>query len=112
MGGKATYFGVEVGGVGDSDSDGLISDSHNYEGGINQIGPPNERGHRIAASTEGERAILRPEFGGLMRIARIARPGASYDTSATTQSSFESKLAISKKVKFLTESKRKKSHRK
>ena len=83
---------MEIGKVSDSDFECVILDSDNYEDKINQVGIPNERGRqRNVALTEEEPAILRSELGKLMRIARIARPGAIYDASAAAQTFPEGK---------------------
>ena len=49
--------------------------------------------------TEAGKTILRSELGKLMRIARIARPGAIYDASAAAQTFPNEEM-----VGFLTES--------
>ena len=48
MGNRATYFGKGVETVIDSDFEGLISDSANYGGGINQIEISHERRTQMA----------------------------------------------------------------
>ena len=71
--------------VSGSDPDGVILDPDNYEGGINHIEIPHERArHRNGALMAGQ-TILRSELGKLMRIARIPRPGAIYDSSVAAQ---------------------------
>ena len=66
MGGnKATYLGIGIGGVGDSDFEGIIPDPDNYGGKINQIATPHGRSKgRTDALTEEEeeQSILRSEF--------------------------------------------------
>ena len=60
---KATYLGMGVEKGADSDSEGIIPDSDNYEGGINRTEIPHERTkHRNEALTEEEQAILRTEL--------------------------------------------------
>ena len=94
MGDKATYLGMEIDKVIDSDFEGLISDSNNCAGKINQIEIPHGRTNRWTdALTEAERAISRSELGKLRRIARIARQGAIYDASATAQPFTEGEFA-------------------
>ena len=62
-GDKATYFGMAIGEVSDSDFDGLISDPGNYEGRINQIEIPRERANqRNEALTEAYRSTSRSEL--------------------------------------------------
>ena len=79
--------------VGDSDSECIISESDNYEDKFNQIGIPHARTRgRTDAWAEEEQSILRSELGKLMRIARIARPGAIYDASAAEQTFTESQI--------------------
>ena len=86
VGDKATYLGMGIGKVDESDSEGIILDSDNYEGGINHVEIPHERAKRRNESlTEAGETILRSELWKLMRIARIARPGAIYDASAAAQ---------------------------
>ena len=63
----------------DSDCEGIISYSDNYEGEINHIEIPHERTKKRNESLTEEQSILRSGLGELMRIARIARPGAIYD---------------------------------
>ena len=46
MGDKATYLGMEIDKVIDSDFEGLISDSNNCAGKINQIEIPHGRTNR------------------------------------------------------------------
>ena len=85
-GNKATYSGMEIEKAIDSDFEGVVLDSDNYEGGINQIGITHERTkRRNVALTEEEQDISWSELGKLMWVARIARPGAIYDTSAAAQ---------------------------
>ena len=73
-----------VGKLSDSDSEGLILDSDNFVGKISRIEIPHERAkERNGALTEEDQASLRKVLGELMWIARIARPGAIYDASAT-----------------------------
>ena len=85
-GGKATYLGMEIEKVSDSDSEGIIIGPDNYEGEINHIEIPHERTRpRNDAIAEEEQTIPRSELGGLLRIARISRPGAIYDASAAAQ---------------------------
>ena len=62
---------------------GVALGANNYEGGINHIEISHERTRAPGEpSTEDEQTILRSELGKLMRIARIARPGAIYDAPA------------------------------
>ena len=68
----------------DPDCDGLILDPDNYEDKINHIEIPHGGSKKIPeALTEADQAILRSELWKLMRAARIARPGAICDASAT-----------------------------
>ena len=70
----------------DSDSVGVILGPGNYEGEINYNGILHEMARRRnGALTEEEQSISRSELGELIRIARIARPGAIYDASAGAQ---------------------------
>ena len=63
-GNKATYLGMGVGKVSDSDFEGLISDPDNYEGEINQIEIAHERtNRRTDALAMGEQAVLRSGLG-------------------------------------------------
>ena len=65
------------------ESDGIILDSDNYEGGIKHIEISYERTRTPdEPSTEDEETISRAELGKLMWVARIASPGAIYDSSA------------------------------
>ena len=85
-GGKATYLGMEIERVGDSNFAGITPDSDNSEDEINQIEILHERTRRRKdALTEEEQAISRSELGEFIRIARIARTGAIYDDSAAAQ---------------------------
>ena len=56
---KATYLGMGIGKVSDSDYDGIMLDSDNYEGAINHIEIPRDRTrHRNKSLTEEEHAIF------------------------------------------------------
>ena len=79
-------FGDGAWEVVDSDSEGIILDSNNYEDEIDHIGIPHERARgRNEAITEEDHAISRSELGKLMGVARIERPGAIYDAAADSQ---------------------------
>ena len=81
---------MEIGKVSDSDFEGLILDSDNYEDKIDQIEIAHEReNQRNGSLTEASQSILRSELWKLMRIARTARPGAIYDASAAAQTFIE-----------------------
>ena len=87
MGGNgSTYLEEGVAKTNSEEPDGIILDSDNYDGEINHIGISHERTRTPdePPKDDGE-AILRSELGKLMRIARIARPGAIYDVSAAAQ---------------------------
>ena len=72
---------------------GIIPDSGNYEGEIDNIEISHERTrHPNEPLTEEEHAIWRSGLGKLMRIARIARPGAIYDAPADAQTFPEGEL--------------------
>ena len=78
----------------DSDFEDIISDPDKYADKINQIGIPHGGANRgTDALTEAEQSILRSELWGLIRIARIARPGAIYDASAAEQTFTECEIA-------------------
>ena len=63
-GDRAAYPGIEIAKVGDSDCEGLILDSDNYEGEINQIEIAHERtNRRTDALAMGEQAVLRSGLG-------------------------------------------------
>ena len=60
---KATYLGNEVGKVGDSDFDGIILDSDNYEDKINHVEIPQAMPkRRNGALAEEEKALSRSEL--------------------------------------------------
>ena len=55
-------------------------------GEIDHIGIAHEgTSHRNGAQTEEEETISRSELGKLIRIARIERPGATYDAPGAAQ---------------------------
>ena len=59
---------------------------NDYEGAIRDISIlPSSSRQKGEPLTEAEQFTLRPELGKLMRIARIARPGALYDDSVSAQ---------------------------
>ena len=63
--------------------DGIIPDSVNYGEEINHIEISHERTRTPNEPlAEDEQTISRSELGKLMRVARIALPGAIYDASA------------------------------
>ena len=85
-GNQSTYLGTEIEKVSDSDFEGLVLDSNDYEDKINHIEIPHERTRqRNGALTEECQAISRSVLGELMRIARIARPEAIGDASAAAR---------------------------
>ena len=91
-GNKAAYLGMGIEKVSDSNSEGIILDSDNYEGGISHIEIPHERARRRHdALTEAERTISRSEFG---KLIRIARSGAIYDASAAAKTFSVAKWSI------------------
>ena len=99
-GNQSTYLGMGVEKVSDSDCDVLVLDSNDYEDKINHIEFPHGRTrHRNGALTGEGQSISRSALGKLMRIARIARPGAIYDDSAAARTS--PKAELSKKMKKL-----------
>ena len=70
----------------DSDFNGLVLDSDDYEGKINHIETPHGRTrNRNGALSEADQSILRSALRKLMRIARIGRPEAIYDASAAAR---------------------------
>ena len=87
MGGnKSTYLGMGIGKVSDSDYEGIMSGSNNYEGKIDIIEIPRGVSKEMPDDLTGDaQANLRSELGRLMWIARIARPGAIYDASAAAR---------------------------
>ena len=83
---KSDLCGMQIGKEFGSNSDGVIRDSDNYDGGINHIEISHERTRRRNdALTEEQQTIARSELAKLMRIARIVRPGSIYDASAAAQ---------------------------
>ena len=61
-------------------------DARKYEDEINHIEISHERTRAPKEPlAEADQSILRSELAKLMRIARIARPGAIYDASAAAQ---------------------------
>ena len=63
-GNKAAYLGMGIEKVSDSNSEGIILDSDNYEGGISHIEIPHARWrHRNVAITEEEQSIWRLKLG-------------------------------------------------
>ena len=92
-GGYIDLFGYGVEKANDSNSECLNLDSANYEDKINQVEIPHERGkQRPGDVTEDEQAALRSALGGSIWVARIARPGAIYDSSAADQTFTEGKI--------------------
>ena len=70
-----------------------IPDSDNYEDEINHIEIPHGRTRRgNDALTGEEQTITRSGLGKLMRVARIARPGAICDASAAAQTFSSGKM--------------------
>ena len=69
--------------VDNGDLDRVASGSGKYEGEVNHIEIPHAR-TRAPKEPLGAagKTTSRSEIGKLMRIARIARPGAIYDASA------------------------------
>ena len=68
------------------DFDGIFLDSNGYGEQVNHIEIPHGRMMAIGEIlTENEQAISRSELWKLLWIARIARPGAIYDASASAQ---------------------------
>ena len=64
----------------------MVLASNKYEGEVNRIEIPHGRMMEPGEIlTENEQTTLRSELGKLMWIARIARPGAIYDASASAQ---------------------------
>ena len=65
---------------------GVTSSSNDYEGEI-QCTPilPGRAKQKNEPLTEDGRFVLRSELGELMRIVRIARPGALYGASVSAQ---------------------------
>ena len=92
-GSKTTYLGVGIEKAIDSDPEGIILDPNNDADRINNIEIPHEWARkRNDILTEAERTVLRAELGKLIWIARIARPGAIYNASATAQTSPGNKM--------------------
>ena len=100
---EAAYLGMRISKVNSENCDGVISDSNKYEDEINHIGISHESTRAPKEPLMGaDRSILRPELGKLMRIARIARPGAIYDESAAAQTFPDRELMdVSEKVRKL-----------
>ena len=74
-------------------STGAISESNKYEDKIKHIEISHARTRTPKEPlAEAEQAILRSELEKLMRIARIARPGAIYDASAAAQTFSDGEL--------------------
>ena len=72
-----------------------LLDSDKYEDKINHIGISHARTRAPREPlAEAEQAILRSELGKLMRISRIARPGAIYAALAAAQTFSGGKLPI------------------
>ena len=68
------------------DFDGIVLDSNGYGDKINHIELSHARMMAIGEIlTENEQTVSRSELWKLMRVARIARPGAFYDASASAQ---------------------------
>ena len=64
---KSDLCGMQIGKEFGSNSDGVIRDSDNYDGGINHIEISHERAiRRNGALKEAEQTILRLELGKLM----------------------------------------------
>ena len=77
---------MQIAKVSDGEFGGIALESGNYEGEINHIGISYERTRAPKEPlTEDEQTILRSDLGKLMRVARIARPGAIYDDSAAAE---------------------------
>ena len=67
-------------------SQGVNLSPGNYEGGMRYIAILQRRDkQKKETTTEEAQFELRSELGEIMRIARIARPGALYDASVTAQ---------------------------
>ena len=70
----------------DSEFEGVISDSDNYEDKINQIETPHGRTKQRTDTLNGEeQSNSRSELWKLIRVSRIERPGAIYEASGSTQ---------------------------
>ena len=94
---KATYIGMEIEKIDTPDFKGVILDSNNYEDEINRIEIPHRRSkQKDDFLTEEEQSVMRSELGKLMWLARIARPDAIYDASATAQNFAKWKPDVSK----------------
>ena len=83
------------------DFKGVILDSNNYEDKINHIEISQARSkQKDDFLTYEEQSAMRSEIGKLTWLARIARPGAIYDSPAATRNFANFKLAGCDGVSF------------
>ena len=76
-----------------SDSECIILDSDNYEGGNYPSWNSARKGEAAEWGFNGSRGtILRSELGALMWVAWIARPGAIYDESSAAKTASEGQV--------------------
>ena len=86
MGKCIDLYRSEIMKIKNDDSEGVVLDLNKYDGEINRVGISHGRMIEPDGILTGvEQTIPMSVLGKLMRIARIARPGAIYDDSASAQ---------------------------